>query len=154
MSMLPFRKILCTTDFSDPSAESLRAAGELAKQFEAELFLVHVVEPVHTMAPLEVPFAFDPRAYETEMERLAQEQLEKMASTEVPAFVKTHIQVLHGKPADTIVKVAEAEGVDLIVIALHGTGKIRQYLWGSVAERVMRRAPCKVLAIHENRGEV
>ncbi|MFH1532816.1 MAG: universal stress protein [Pseudomonadota bacterium] len=153
MSMLPFRRILCTTDFSDPSTESLRAAGELAKHFSAELYLVHVIEPMATMVPLEIPFDFDPRAFEAEMGRLAEERLRKLAAKEVPALVKTHLQVLHGRPADTIVKAAVAAEVDLIVISVHGTGKIRKYLWGSVAERVLRRAPCRVLAIPEAPGE-
>ena len=154
MSMLPFRRILCTTDFSEPSAESLRAAGELAKHFKAELYLVHVVEPVHTMSTLEIPFDFDPRAYEKEISKLAEEQLRKLVAKEVPPLVQTHIKVLEGRAAEQIVKAAAKEDVDLIVIAVHGTSGVRKYLWGSVAERVMRRAPCKVLAIHEFQGEV
>jgi len=91
--MLPLKKIVCPTDFSEPSFEALQAAVELARHFSAELIVVHVVQPIPVVAAEHMsPAAFNVPAYQAEMElssrRLLKEQLEGNAEFETRSAEK------------------------------------------------------------------
>jgi nucleotide-binding universal stress UspA family protein len=151
--MLPIERILCPTDFSDPSYEGLKGAIELAEHFSAELMLVHIVSPIPAMAGTAAPTGFHIPAVLEEMEGRAVEMLEAVKTEKVSKSIKTRTMVIHGKPADQIVRTAEEEKADIIVIATHGQSGWQRFISGSVTERVVRMASCPVLAVptpHEN----
>lgn len=148
--MLPIKKILCPTDFSDPSFEALDVASELALQFSSELIMIHVVPPIPVVAAEHMsPAAFNVPAYQQEMEASSMKILEEHIEKRVPEEVSTRGMVLLGDPSDQIVDMAKNEKVDLIVIATRGQTGFRRLVFGSVAEKVVRYATCPVLSIRE-----
>jgi nucleotide-binding universal stress UspA family protein len=155
--MLPFKKILCPTDFSEPSFEALSAAQELAQHFSAELVLVHAVAPVPRVSVTEAPeVSGNPHdlnvpLHMEKLEEEAQKRLKKLADERLSKDGRVQQIVVHGRAADEIVKVAESERVDLIVLATHGETGWGQFLFGSVAEKVVRTAGHPVLTIRAPR---
>jgi universal stress protein A len=152
--MLPFKKILCPTDFSEASYKALSAADEVARHFSAKILLAHVVEPLVTVPAGSA--TFNPAEYQIQLVASAKSGLEAVARERFSRGVKVEQTVLEGGPAYQIVHLAEKEHVDLIVIATHGQTGWRHLLFGSVAEKVVRLASCAVLTIQaprEDEGE-
>lgn len=151
--MLPLRKILCPTDFSDPSYKAVRVAQEWASHFDAELILVHVITPVPTYTAPGFTGAEEAMSrqgiadYMAEVEAGAKNLLDALLANVVPDTVTSRSVILHGNPADKIVDYAEEGSVDIIITATHGRTGFRRLIFGSVAERVLRHARCPVLII-------
>jgi nucleotide-binding universal stress UspA family protein len=145
--MLPLKKIVCPTDFSEPADEGLKIARELATQFSAEMLLVHVVTPLPAMHGGAAPTGFHIPAVLKELEASAKNSLEDIRREKLPAEMQVRIFVIHGKPAHEIVSLASQEKVDIIVIATQGESGWQRFAFGSVAERVVRHADCPVLTI-------
>ena len=145
--MLPLTKILWPTDFSKASYEALRTADELALHFSAELILVHAIPPVPLIPAYDTPAGVVGASYLKEIEGTAKESLDKVARERVSAEITSRQVVVLGNPADEIVTTADEVKADLIVIATHGLTGWRRFLFGSVAEKVIRMAPCPVLSI-------
>jgi nucleotide-binding universal stress UspA family protein len=148
--MLSIKKILCSTDFSDASSQGISAAAELAGLFQAELVLVHVI-PVLPPKPTDPNFEFEVPEYENILHKDAEAKLLELIKTAVPAGLKARAVLGHGTPAKEIIRIAEEEKVDLIVIATHGHSGWHHLVLGSVAEKVIRHAPCPVFAVRELR---
>ena len=146
--MLPFKKIVCPTDFSEPACKAIKAAGELAEKFAAELILMHVVGPVPVLETPTGLAGFDVAAYQQELSASAASSLQMRLEKHVPSSVVARTVVVHGEAAHEIVRVANEEGADLIVVSTHGESGWRHRIFGSVAEKVIRNADCPVLAIH------
>jgi len=136
--MLQFKKILCPMDFDKNSLPALRLASELAEEGKAKLCLLHVV--AMAFAPeVALPFGKIEAAARTKLERLARQRVGGKASYEVNVMV--------GDPAIEILQAAKRWHPDLIVMATHGRTGLRHLVLGSVAERVVRAAPCPVLTV-------
>jgi nucleotide-binding universal stress UspA family protein len=148
--MLPFKKILCPTDFSEPSYEALKAAGELAHHFGSELHIVHVITPVPIIPVGPEPSAFNVSLYEQELEASSKRSLEEVVNQLESKALKTRLIALRGNPADEIVRTANEENVDLIVIATRGRSALDRLIFGSVAQKVVRLAKCPVLTVALN----
>ncbi|MFZ5447151.1 MAG: universal stress protein [Thermodesulfobacteriota bacterium] len=148
--MLPFRRILCPTDFSDPALVALKSAEELARHFSAELIIAHAIPEVpgpHAYADPPVASSFDVPLYQQELAIYAENLLKELVSHQVSSEVRTRDLVTTGEAASEILGIAAAEHVDLIVIASHGKTGWRRLIFGSVAEKVVRHASCPVLTI-------
>ncbi len=147
--MLPFRKILCPTDFSEPSYEALKWANALAVQFKAALIVVHAIPGLPTLASAHVGAAYkiDLDDYGRRLEGEARETLESLVKNRISPEIRSRVIVIHGDPAKELVKAAGDEQADLIVMATHGRSGLERLVMGSVAERVVRLAPCPVLTI-------
>lgn len=142
--MLPLNRVLCPTDFSEPSYEALKVANELAEHFSAELLIVHVVTPI-PVGPS--PETFNVGIYQQELEKAAEKSLRDTVNQRVSKEVETRALVAYGDAADEIVRIAKEESVDLIVIATHGMSGWRHLIFGSVAEKVVRLTSYPVLTI-------
>jgi universal stress protein A len=145
--MLPFKRILCPTDFSEPAFTALKRAEELARHFAAELIVAHVVPTLPTPHPFPDPqasFNFDVPMYQQELAIKAEQMLKDLVSHHK---VGTRDMVTTGEAAPEILRIAHEEHVDLIVIASHGLTGWRRLVFGSVAEKVMRQSTCPVLTI-------
>lgn len=141
-------KVLVPIDFSDYSKSALKYAVNFVKHFEAQLFLVYVVEPViyppdFSMGQIAIP------SVDLEMDKRAIDELNKLAEQEIPAEIKVKSIVKTGKPFIEIIETASEENVDLIIIATHGHTGMEHILFGSTAEKVVRKAPCPVLTLRE-----
>jgi universal stress protein A len=137
-----FRKILCPIQFDDPNClKAVALAHQIAKEHNASICLMHAV-PMIIVSP-DVPVYRD--VYRPE-EEAATEKLRKLASDHL-GDVKAEIVTRIGDPAKTIIGAAAELGIDLLVIATHGRRGVSHLFLGSVAERVVREAPCPVLTI-------
>jgi universal stress protein A len=148
--MLPFKKILCPTDFSEASHRALAAANELALRFAAELIVVHVVPPI-PLGPGPPPSGFNVPLYQQELVASCMKLLQEIVAQRLAKELKVRTMVLQGAAAEFIVRLARQEGADLIVIASHGETGWRRFVFGSVAEKVVRDASCPVLTIQAAR---
>ena len=149
--MLPLRRILCPLDFSESSQKALQAAIEIAVQFRAELVLVYVIPPAAPGIPADPTFAFaDAEDYEKALRTKAEEQL-TLAAQNLPEGLQSRKVIGSGDAADGIVRLANEQAADLIVIATHGLTGWRHLVFGSVAEKVIRHAerPVLVIPVHE-----
>lgn len=135
-------KILVPTDFSRCSEAAFDCAVQLARDFNAELRLVHVINP-HAYPFGDLYAALDPVQLLRETEYKAQKQMRSMAAK---GRVRYSVQVFHGSAAVRICNAAN-ENADLIVISTHGRTGLGHILIGSVAEHVVRYAHCPVLVI-------
>lgn len=145
---LEIKKILVPIDFSDYSKNSLKYAVNFADQFTSEITLIYVVEPViyppdFSMGQIAIP------SVNAEWDLKAKEELEKLAKQEISESVKVSIKIKTGKPFLEIIDTAAEENVDLIIIATHGHSGVEHILFGSTAEKVVRKAPCPVLTLRE-----
>ena len=134
------KRILFPTDFSDNSEAARQTAASLARASGADLLVVHVQEPPPHVAD---------RGFSGYAEQLneedARQQLHETATAD--PRVSCEERLLAGEPADTIVRCADDEQADLIVIGSHGRTGLARLLLGSVAEAVVRRARCPVLTV-------
>jgi nucleotide-binding universal stress UspA family protein len=141
------KQILVPVDFSPSSYIALQDAASLAKNYGAQLDVVHVWELPMLVSPEEVaggsglpPVVIDAvssRAHDT-LERF-------VANARAKGIAIRNAQALPGEPYRTIVEVADAGHYDAIVIGTHGRKRLARVLLGSVAERVVRHASCPVL---------
>lgn len=142
------KKVLVPIDFSDYSKNSLRYSINFIRCFRAELILIYVVEPViyppdFSMGQIAVP------AVDVEVDKRASEELKKLAKTEVPPDMNVRTIIKTGKPFVEIVETAAEEDIDLIIIASHGRSGMEHILFGSTADKVIRKAPCPVLTLRD-----
>ncbi len=141
------KKILVPIDFSDYSKNALKYAVNFAKKFDAKIYLIYVIEPVIYPADFSMGQVALP-SVDTEMNSRAKEELDMLAKREITDLeIATLIKT--GKPFVEIVETAFEEDIDLIIIATHGHTGIEHVLFGSTAEKVVRKAPCPVLTIRE-----
>lgn len=148
--MFPFKKILCPTDFSEPSLCGLRMANEMAKKFDTEITVLNVHKPIpHLPTPrIEASdVTFDISAYEQHVADDARETLATISDSAFDDEITVALEVRMGRPADEILRFAAEEGIDAIFIATHGRTGLAHIMFGSVAEKVVRRAKCPVLTI-------
>jgi nucleotide-binding universal stress UspA family protein len=137
--MLNIQTILHPTDYSERSDFAFRIACSLARDYRAKLVLVHVALRSVTIEG-EAPIA--PRS-----EEYFQAEEEKLEGVSVPAEIRVERFVREGDPAGEILRAAQFTNTDLIVMGTHGRTGLARLLAGSVAEQVMRRAPCPVLTV-------
>jgi nucleotide-binding universal stress UspA family protein len=145
--MVVIKNILVATDFSEPSGVALAYGRDLARNYHARLHVLHVVEDIMLRYSPEVGFVGND--LERDLEDLARRDLDALIRdddrTELGAVAVTTRGL---NAADTIVAYAKANQIDLIVTGTHGRGAVQHFLMGSVAERIVRTAPCPVLSVH------
>jgi nucleotide-binding universal stress UspA family protein len=152
--MKQFQKILVPIDFAPHSAEAVRQAVDIAQHYSASITLVYVYEPADYALPegyvLYTPEQISLMSTEFEARlRAARREVEELGVRRVDT------RLLTGSAAAEIVAFAEDDGADLIVMGTHGRTGLKHMLMGSVAERVLRTAPCPVLttkAPEKNQG--
>ena len=139
---MDIQTILVPTDFSAHAAQALQEALALATRDKAQVLLLHVM-PLLTFTwsdtwPLALP------QLEEQIQRDAEQELQTLA-TQYPGPIAT--RVLWGDPATVICAVAKTQPCELIVMSTHGRTGLAHVFIGSVAERVVRYAPCAVLIV-------
>lgn len=143
--MLTLTRLLCPTDFSDVSTRAEAYAIALARHYGATLHLLHVDPPMPIMAPYgEIPV--DVRLFEVQREQ-AEADLAAAKARAHAAGVAVETSLTGGQPAREILARTKDGDVDLVVLGTHGRGGVEHMLLGSVAEKVLRKAPCPVLIV-------
>lgn len=150
---MAIKNILVPTDFSDPSMRALDYAVALAKPFKAQLTLLYVVEPITYASPADLYAGVASQLGEliTEQRRSSRKKLSEMQASLAKKGVAVQAVMREGLAHQEIVETAKKLKVDLILLATHGRTGLSHLLMGSVAERVVRTAPCPVLSL---RGDV
>ncbi len=145
--MLEIRTILAPTDFSPHSERAVRYACGLAERLGAELHLLHVLSEIVPAGPDPLLMPVMPPEYYQENEDRSRETLSKLIPPDwgTPRSVITTVR--WGSPVEVISAYAEDQKIDLLVIATHGRTGLSHVFLGSVAERIVREAPCPVLTI-------
>ena len=135
--------ILVPIDFSAYADQALEYAIELAKTLQARLTLLHVIHLTPwTMGDMVTTF---PGIFLEEVETEAQQLMQASLGRLRDAGLQGETVIVHGVPFQTIIDTAKEKGVDLIIMGTHGRTGLTHVLMGSVAERVVRLAPCPVL---------
>jgi nucleotide-binding universal stress UspA family protein len=146
--MITLKNVLVATDFSEVSEAALAYGRQIARAFGAQLHVLHVVgNVVAGVNGIEI-YPTDFVAIQQEVEEGARAQLQAVVTEEDrrTLFAKT-IVVTSNAAAQSIVSYAKDANIDLVVVGTHGRGGMAHLLMGSVAERVVRTAPCPVLTV-------
>ena len=151
--MIGLKRVLVATDFGEASDVALRYGSELARQFGADLHVVHVIEDYITRAGVAESY-IDWGRWQAEAIATAERDLTVLVSDEdrvsgkatVAAFVARSI-------SGAVIEYAREHKIDLIVAGTHGRGVVGHLVMGSVAERLVRHAPCPVLTVRHPERE-
>jgi nucleotide-binding universal stress UspA family protein len=135
------RSILVPVDFSKPSIAAVPHALALARKYEAQLTLLHVLESAHA------DMLIDTSESQRAARLAAHERLAKLADATKKSWPRTGRELRTGHPVDAITAMAKRTNADLIVLGTHGRTGLKHAFIGSVAERVVRHAPCLVLVV-------
>lgn len=143
------KRILVPTDFSDDSDEALKQALDLAKQYNAKVYLLHVANPITQCA---ADYCLDTETIEQaeKNEMLRAKEMMKKELNKFPEFQEIEVisDIREGEPVEEILKEQEEKGVDLIVMPSHGRTGILKRLMGQISEKVMEEAKTPVLLVH------
>ena len=142
-----FQTIVVAVDFSETSEDAWVAACQLAVETNSEVHLLHVSpDPLRQAWTVEA-ISVDFQAIAAEYRRQARERLAALQPHAGLSEERITRVVITGVPHSAITEYAAAEHADLIVVGTHGYGPIKHLLLGSVAERVVRQAPCPVMTV-------
>lgn len=151
--MILLNSVLVATDFGDTSAAALDYGRNLARAFGGTLHVLHVAEQVTATAAAEF-YLEDLGALQKAVDDAAAKQLAALLTADDRALLGARPVVRASSDvAHAIVDYAKAAHVDVIVVGTHGRGPVSRFMMGSVAEKVVRTAPCPVLVVRPNEHE-
>lgn len=145
--MIQLKRILVPVDFSDTSKLAFDYAVALGRVFNAEVHVLHVADEPFLYAPTTA------QQFRDEFEQEQQRQLDTLVGTHSAEGVDVTSVMQPGTAFYEIIQYAKQKDVDLLVIGTHGHGMIAHMLLGSVAEKVVRKAPCPVLTVRPGEHE-
>ena len=144
--MLPPKLILVPIDFSDPSRAALDVATDMAARLGADLLLVQVMPAIEDL-PRSVSI-FKEGKYDESLNEKAEQQLEQLAARLAKKNVQARAKLGTGNDVGMeLIRIAQGEDVDMIIIATHGMTGWRKIAYGSVSEKVVKEAECPVLLL-------
>jgi nucleotide-binding universal stress UspA family protein len=151
--MIALKNILVASDFGDASDAALAYGRELARTFKATLHVLHVADDVYMRLGGDAYVAVLPDL-QKDIEQAAQRQLDELVvdNDPEPVIVKK-VVITSAATAACIVQYAHEAAIDLIIVGTHGRGAVAHLLMGSVAERIVRTAPCPVLTVRHPEHE-
>ncbi len=144
--MKTFSTILVAVDFSDSSDNAFQMAMSLADRFSAKLLILHVINEPIDLRGFYVPHISFERL-EEEIEQGAQKMMESFCRQHTGTFENYESLIVPGLPYEEVIKQAEAKGADLIVLGTHGRTGLDHVLFGSTAEKVVRKSKLPVLTV-------
>ena len=152
--MILLKNILVATDFSDASEAALTYGRDLARSFDGTLHVLHVAENILARLGTDTYLTVLPDL-QRDVEEAARQRLEALLGDEDRTMLhaKPVIRTSSATTAAAIVEYAKEARIDLIVMGTHGRGAVAHFLTGSVAERVVRTAPCPVLTVRHPEHE-
>ena len=151
--MIALKNVLVPTDFSETSDSALRYGKALAGAFGATLHVVHIVEEPYGQPWAVEAYGFSLAALQDEWIKDAQARLADGLTADEKATLHAVPTTVLGHPVMEILRYAKDNAIDLIVMGTHGRGPLGHVVLGSVAERVVRKAPCPVLTVRSPERE-
>lgn len=145
--MKPIAKILVPVDFSEDASRAIETAIDLGRRYEASITLLNVLEPTAFVVFPESTGVYDGTSPSAAMTQIAEALSKAKESALAQGARAVEVQQRRGYPPQEIIDFARAGGFDLIVMGTHGRTGLAHMLIGSVAERVVRMAPCSVLTV-------
>ncbi len=147
MTSNPIKEIAFCTDFSDNANEAFFTAKELVNCFGAHLHIVHVmVTPSAPIGEMYVPMEYDATTVER-VSQTAEGTIEELYVSKLAKAQGCSVHLLSGHPASEIIQLVKEKGINLIVMGSHGLTGLAHILFGSTADRVVRKASCSVLTV-------
>ncbi len=143
---MEIKKILFPTDFMEGCAEAIPYAVDLAKKYNARLYIVHVIHDVTKATGLYVPHVAVDELFKS-MHEEAEKEIKRVYLEELRGLEDLEYAVLRGIPYEEIIKFADDKGIDLIIMATHGRKGLDRLFFGSTAEKVVKNAKCPVLTV-------
>ena len=151
--MIALKQILVATDFSEPADVAVNYGRDLARAYDATLHVIHVIEDMLAFYGPDIGFAL--ADVQRNVEAAVQRDLDATIASQEDDKLKVVAVVQRGSNvAHAITEYARANGIDLIIVGTHGRGAVSRFLMGSVAERVVRSAPCPVLTVRAHERNV
>ncbi len=145
--MIKLEKIIHPTDFSEPSRYALRYAMSFAEEYDATLVIVHVIEEVAKAMYFDMLQAPPLADLMADIEKQAERALNDLVPEEHREKLTIEHVIRKGVPFLEIVRCAEEMKADMIVCGTHGRTGLKHALFGSVAEKIVRKSPCPVLSV-------
>ncbi|MCC7211291.1 MAG: universal stress protein [Candidatus Brocadia sp.] len=143
--MISIKNILCPVDYSVYSEMALTYAIEFAEKYHAKLYLMHVLDI--RVYDINNPDLYDINIVDEETLAKLRERLLRCVTEDTRGKIAVEALIIQGVPFTEIIKASKEYKIDLIVIGTHGRTGISHAIMGSVAEKVVRKAPCPVLTI-------
>jgi nucleotide-binding universal stress UspA family protein len=152
--MIALKNILVATDFGEAATVALTYGRELARTFGSTLHVIHVVDDLGSRVIGYPEYAASLGKIQVEEEAAARRRLDALLTDEDRRELRAKTALLTSQwAAQTILGYARDEHIDVIVVGTHGRGRIAQFFMGSVAERLVRLAPCPVLTVRHPERE-
>lgn len=139
-------RILFPTDFSEGSIHALHFAADFAKRYNAKLYILHVIYDVMKATNSHIPHISADELYQ-ELDKWALDEIENCCIEETRNLPDVEKRVVKGIPYEETIKMASEEKIDMIVMGTYGRTGLDRFLFGSTAERVVRKAPCPVFTV-------
>lgn len=151
--MITIKQILVATDFSEPADNALTYGRHLARAFDATLHVVHAVNDLSTVAPVsDVPM--DLTKVQAQLSAEATATLDALVTDDDRRSLRVTTTLLTSStPARAILDHAKEIFADIIIVGTHGRGGIAEFFLGSVAQKIVRSAPCPVLTVRSHERE-
>lgn len=143
---MEIKRILFPTDFSEGSAHAIPFVADLTKHYGSKLYIVHVIYDVAKATGWYVPHMNMDEMYK-DIESNAEKELEKCCIEELRGYKDIEYKILKGVPHEEILRFAEANAIDMIVIGSHSRKGLDRVIFGSTAERIVRHCHCPVLTV-------
>jgi nucleotide-binding universal stress UspA family protein len=153
VAMIVLHTVLVPTDFSEPSGAAVRYGKALAAAFGASLHILHVVQEPFAQPWAVEAYGFSLASLQEEWLKEAKTRIEQTLTAAERDTYRAKLTTVLGHPVVEILKYAADHPIDLIVIGTHGRGPLGHMVMGSVAERVVRKAPCPVLTVRQPERE-
>jgi nucleotide-binding universal stress UspA family protein len=143
---MQIKTILFPTDFSRGARAAMDHAVSLARDYDAKLILLYVIQDI-SIAEWYIPSSLSMSDLVEDMEKSAWKEMEKWIAEVSTGVSRVEKMVMRGVPFVEIIRTAKEQNADLIVIGTHGRTGIDHMLFGSTAEKVVRKSPCAVLTV-------
>jgi nucleotide-binding universal stress UspA family protein len=151
--MIDLHCILVPTDFSKYSQAALNYAVAFAQKFEAELYLLHVVQDLAVFIPDMITVSPPPSPSVEQLTGAVHAAFDRLVRENQLERLPLHREVREGTPFYEIIRFAKEKEIDLIIMGTHGHSGLAHVLLGSVTEKVVRKAPCPVLTVRHPEHE-
>jgi nucleotide-binding universal stress UspA family protein len=148
--MTEIGKILVPYDLSDDLSKILPYVRSVARAYDSEICLLHVVQDLRKWGKAYVPHASMDK-FQEEAEKEAEKKMDRICEEQLTDFGAVQKKVVSGNPAKEILRMVESEDVDLLIMGTHGRKGLEQMIIGSVAEKVLKQCPVPVMTIDTNK---